>query len=167
MNLSVDIVAFVSYIWCMRKSTRRKIYRLVNPITYAIEGASLLSKEHQNKMRANELSAIEAFRTGKAGMQEWQDLNEMTSLSEVMARAGVGIEVLEVSLAAQVHLKEANIRFKATGKMGFSGIGLTTLIDLQEYHDLQRQTATHGEYWNFIKKMIDLKTSGSPIVDVL
>lgn len=118
-------------------------------------------------MRANDLAAIEAFRTGKAGAQEWQDLNEMASLSEVMASAGVGIEVLEVSLAAQVHLKEANLRYKATGKMGFSGPGLTTLADLQEYHDLQRQAVTHGDYWNFVKKMIDLKTSGSPLVDVL
>lgn len=151
----------------MKKSTRRKVYKLVNPITYAIEGASLISKARQNKMRANELAALESFRTGKAGMQEWQDLNEMASLSEVMARAGVGIEVLDVSLAAQVHLKEANLRYKATSKMGFSGLGLTTLTDLQEYHDLQRQAVTHGDYWNFIKKMIALKTSGSPLVDVL
>lgn len=151
----------------MKKSTRRKIYPLVNPISFAIEGASLLSLKIQNKMRANELDALEACRTGKAGMQEWQDLNEMASLSEVMARAGVGVEVLAVSLAAQVHLKEANIRYKATGKMGFSGPGLTTLIDLQEYHDLQRQAVTHGQYWSFIKVMMSLKTSGSPLVEVL
>jgi hypothetical protein len=151
----------------MRKSTRRKIYPLINPIEHAIEGASFMSQNKQASMRANEIAAIEAFRVGKAGLQQWHDLNEMASLSEVMARAGVGVEVLAVSLAAQIYLKEASNRYKTMGKMGFSGVGLTTLIDLREYHDLQRQVVTHGDYWNYIKEMINLKKSGSPLVQVL
>ena len=91
----------------------------------------------------------------------------MTSIAEVMARAGVGVEVLEVAKQAQAHLKKAALRFDETGKMELNGFELLTLSDLQEYHDLQRQSVSRGEYWLFIKKMIDLKTSGSPIVEVL
>jgi len=155
------------YIHPMRKSTRRKVYPLINPITHAIEGACVVDEKKLLQMRKVECDAIEAFRTGRATQQEWHELNEMASLAEVMAIKGVGIEVLAVVKEAEIYLKEAVLRFRKTGKMGFSGRGLTTLIDLQEYHDLQRQSISRGEYWLFIKKMIDLRTGRAAIVQVL
>jgi len=91
----------------------------------------------------------------------------VASIAEVMARAGVGIEVLAVAKRAEVYLKASAKRFAETGKMSFDLMGVITLSDLQEYHDLQRQSVSRGEYWLFIKKMIDLKTSGSPMVEIL
>jgi hypothetical protein len=64
-------------------------------------------------------------------------------------------------------LKASTKRFAETGKMSFDAMGVITLSDLQEYHDLQRQSVSRGEYWLFIKKMIDLRTSGSPIVEII
>jgi hypothetical protein len=151
----------------MRKKTRRKIYPLVNPITHAIEGACITDEATLSKLRWTEIEAIGAFREGVATKQHWHELNEVASIAEVMARAGVGIEVLAVAKRAEVYLKASAKRFAETGKMSFDLIGVITLSDLQEYHDLQRQSVSRGEYWLFIKKMIDLKTSGSPMVEIL
>jgi hypothetical protein len=167
VNLPVDKKIVLPYSQAMRKKTRRKIYPLVNPITHAIEGACITDEATLSKLRWTEIAAICAFRIGTATKQEWHELNEMTSIAEVMARAGVGVEVLEVARQAESHLKKAALRFDETGKMELNGFELLTLSDLQEYHDLQRQSVSRGEYWLFIKKMIDLRTSGSPIVEIL
>lgn len=151
----------------MKKRTRRKIYPLVNTILHAIEGASLIDDAKIHKMRRREHDAIEAFRVGKATNQDWHELNDMASLTEVMAIDGVGGEALEVVKQAELHLKEALLRYRKIGKFGFSGPGLTTLIDLQEYHDLQRQMVSRGEYWSYIQKMINLRKSRAPNVEVL
>ena len=151
----------------MKKRTRRKIYPLVNPITHAIEGACITDEATLSKLRTTELQAIDAFRRGVATQQHWHELNEMASIAELMARSGVGIEVLAVAKYAETHLKEAVFRYRETGVMSFKGLGVITLKDLQEYHDLQRQSVSRGEYWLFIKKMIDLRTSRAPLVEIL
>ena len=123
----------------MRKRTVRRYYELVNPLTFAMEGASLISEEKKNKLRFRELAAIDAFVKGKAGLQEWHDLNSMLSVAETMAKAGVGVEVLDACKSAQAHLIDAARRFEATGRMGLTGPGIEAIRDLFRFHDLHDQ----------------------------
>lgn len=49
-----------------RKHCRRKVYPLVNPIARAMEGAAITPDNLLDKLRLQELSAIDAFTRGKA-----------------------------------------------------------------------------------------------------
>jgi len=150
-----------------RKKCKRKVWALVNPITHATEGASYTPESLLDKLRIRELSAIEAFRSGRAGLQEWSDVTAMLNLAETMAKGGVGPEALQSCTTMQEELIAAAKRFERTGKMGVSGIGLATMRDLYEFHDLQRQSITRGEYDRWIKKTSDTMRSKAPgVVDV-
>jgi len=134
----------------MRKKTRRKVYALVNPITYAIEGACITPPEMLAGLRLRELSAIDAFAHGKATLREWKDLGDMLNLAETMGMRGIGPEVLPVCKAAQFELVSAAERFERTGKMGLTGPGLTLMRDLFDYHDLQRSSVPRSTYEQLI-----------------
>lgn len=148
----------------MRKRTVRRHYELVNPITFAIEGAAPISEDKKNTLRLRELAAIEAFARGRATIQEWRDINSMHSVAETMAKAGKGVEVLEVCRIAQEHLIDAARRFESTGKMGFTGPGLEAIRELFRFHDLQRSSVILRDYENFIQKAIDKIRSKAPDV---
>lgn len=148
----------------MRKSTRRKVYRLVNPITFAIEGAAITSGELLDRVRIRELAALENFRTGKATLQDWSDVNAMNNLAETMSRNGIGIEVLSICLQAQDHLIDSAKRFERTGKMGATGPALSCWRDLYEYHDLQRTSVARSEYERMIQKTQDRLRGNAPEV---
>jgi len=150
----------------MRKKCNRKVYKLVNPITHAIEGACIASDAHLNQLRVRELAAIEAFRIGQATQQEWEDLAAMMNLCENMAVAGIGGEALPTLNAAHQHLIEAAKRFKATGRMGLTFTALQCLRDVYEYHDLQRQSIPRSVYEKHIKDVTNRITSKSPEVTV-
>lgn len=151
----------------MRKRTRRKVWGLLNPIQHAIEGAAIVPAELLAPLRLRELAAIEAFRTGKAGLQEWHDINTMHNLCETMARQGIGPEALEACEQCQEHLIEAARRFEATGKMGTSGPGLQCFRDVFEYHDLQRQSVARATYDQMIRLATARIKSGAPNVVTL
>ncbi len=84
-----------------------------------------------------------------------------------MATDGMGVEVLDAAKKAEDCLKDAAKRFAETGKMSLEVAGVITLNDLQEYHDLQRQSVSRAEYWVYIKKMLDLRRSKAPRVKVI
>lgn len=148
----------------MRKRTRRTVRPLLNPITYAIEGAALPSQQSLNSLRLRELAAIEAFRTGRAGLQEWSDLNAMHSLCETMALEGIGPEALEACNRCQDALIAAARRFEQTRKMGTDGPGLQAFRDVFEFHDLQRQAVARSIYEAMIRKARARLKSGHPSV---
>lgn len=57
-----------------RKHCKRKVWSTaINPIQHAIEGAAITSEALLNQLRARELAAVEACRTGSATLQEWAD----------------------------------------------------------------------------------------------
>lgn len=139
----------------MRKRTIRKIWSLVNPIAHAIEGAAMPQGSRLDTLRTRELTSIEAFRTGAATLQEWSDIVAMLNLAEVMAKDGIGPEVLEVCDKVQECMLEAAKRHKATGRMGLTGEGLQAVRELYEFHDLQRTSISLSEYSRLIKKTAD------------
>lgn len=148
----------------MKKICKRKHYALINPIAHAIEGARITPGEQLDKLRLRDLASIEAFGKGKAGLQEWSDINALLTMCETMARGGVGPEAMEACESAQAALVESARRFETTKRMGTSGLGLQAFRDLFEYHDLQRQSVSRGEYERWIQSGVNRLKSNAPEV---
>jgi hypothetical protein len=149
----------------MRKRTRRKVYALVNPISFAIQGAAISQEADLDKLRIRELAAIDAFARGAATIGDLHDINAILGLAETMAKAGIGREeVLPACAKAQEHLIDAARRFERTQKMGTTGLGLTSFRDLYAFHDLQRQSVSRSEYEKAIKATTDRIKSKAPDV---
>lgn len=129
-----------------RKKTRRKVWKLINPVTMAVEGAALPDAKQLDHLRRAELSAIESFRTGAAVDSDHSMMTVMSAIAAVMAHEGIGVEVLPVAKQAWQHMQEAEQRFLKTGKYGITGPALQCLRDLYEYHDLQRTSVSRLEY---------------------
>ncbi|MGX5662227.1 hypothetical protein ACWKWL_06605 [Diaphorobacter nitroreducens] len=117
-----------------------------------------------NGLRVRELAAIEAFRTGTAGLQEWADMTGVLNVCETMARSGIGPEALEACKKAEQALIDAGVRFESLGRMVLSGEGLQALRDLYAYHDLQRQSVSRAEFWRQIERAQKRVKSKAPEV---
>jgi hypothetical protein len=148
----------------MKKQTRRKIYKLINPLAFVIEGIKPPQGDKLDKLRTLELSAIESFRTGTATLDDWSHIVGMMNLAENMGHNGIGGEVLPYCEEAHQHLIETAKRFKATGRMGFTAPALQCLRDVYEYHDLQRQSVDRSTYERHIARTVNRIKSKSPEV---
>jgi hypothetical protein len=136
----------------MRKQTKRKFWKLIDPISHAILGAGITQNHLLDKLRLTELASIDAMTRGLGTLQDWQELTDMMNISEVMALDGVGPEVLPHCQQAQNALEQAALRYQSTMRMGLSGTGINALRDVFEYHDLQRRSISRSEYEKYIIK---------------
>ena len=136
----------------MRKQTKRKFWKLIDPIRHAILGAGITQDYLLDKLRLTELASIDAMTRGLGTLQDWQGLTDMMNISEVMALDGVGPEVLPHCQQAQNALEQAALRYQSTMRMGLSGTGINALRDVFEYHDLQRRSISRSEYEKYIIK---------------
>ena len=151
-----------------KKQCKRKVWRLVNPLEYVLEGIKPTSGEKLDKLRTLELSALEAFRTGSANIYDWQHLTDMANVAEYMATKGIGPEVAEYAEKAQIELLDVARRYKKTKRLGITGTGLQALRELHEYHDLQRISVPLIDYEHSIKACRNRINSKAPeVVDVL
>ena len=152
----------------MKKQCKRKHYKLVNPIAYAIAGAIPPSGDKLKTLQIIELSAIESFRTGIATVNDWSKLVAMMNLCENMAANGIGPEAMPICEQAHQYLITAAKRYETTGKMEITGPGLKCLRDLYEFHDLQRTSVATSVYEKHIQDTINRVRSKAPeVVDVL
>ena len=152
----------------MRKQVKRKVWALVNPITYALEGASITKRDKLDKLRVMEYSALDAITKGKGTVTDWHTLTEVLNLSETMARAGVGPEVLPVCETAQKALHEAALRFQKTGKLGLTGEGIQAVRELIQYADLQQSSISRSEFERYIQKTRDyIKSNNHNVVEII
>jgi hypothetical protein len=55
----------------MKKRCKRKVWALVNPLEYAIEGARISDRTALDRLLVRELASLDAFTRGKASLQEW------------------------------------------------------------------------------------------------
>jgi hypothetical protein len=149
-----------------RKHTRRRHYALVNPIAMAILGSRPADASVLDEVRIRNLSAIEAFATGKATVHDWRTVADMHNVAETMAKGGVGPEVLEACAAVDAALTDCYLRHERTGRLGMTGPQLVALRELHEYHDLQIQSITRGEFERWIKLTADRIRSAHPDVKV-
>lgn len=135
----------------MKKQCKRKVWRKGDMITQVVRGLEPLPESVLDILRIGDLAAIAAFSSGKASIFEWQQIAQILNLAETFARNGVGPEVLEACKEAEKHLIEAAQRYERSGRMGMTGLGLQALRSLYQFHDLQRQSVTRGEYEKTIK----------------
>lgn len=145
-----------------RKHTKRRHYALVDPVQMAILGCAITGKDVLDEVRIRNLSAIEAFATGRATPHDWRTVADLLNVSETMAKGGVGPEVLEACAAVDAALTDCHARHERTGKLGMTGPQLVALRELHEYHDLQIQSVTRGEFERWIKRTADRIRSAHP-----
>lgn len=134
-----------------RKRCRRKVYEMVNPITHAIERASITSQQDLDRLRTAELGSIEAFAKGHAEDQDWKRMADVSNITQTMVGMGIGPEAQEAIDAVNAALGEALRRKHEHGKLGVTGLELRALRDLFEYHDLQRTSVSRGTYAEAIR----------------
>jgi len=152
----------------MRKQVKRKVWALVNPITYALEGASITQRDKLDKLRVMEYSALDAITKGMGTIQDWHTLTEVLNLSETMARGGIGPEVLPVCEKAQKALHEAAERYQSTMRLGLTGEGIQAVRELIEFADLQQSSISRSEFERYIQKTRDyLKSKNSNVVEII
>ena len=151
----------------MRKRTIRKQWVLLNPIPYAIEGASITQRDKLDKLRLLEYSALDAITKGQGTVTDWRTLVDVLNLSETMAKAGVGPEVLPICEKAQTSLHKAAMRYQETMKMGLDGEGIKACRDLIEYADLQQGSIPRSDFERYIQKTKDyIKSNGDRVVEI-
>ena len=147
-----------------RKKTRRKVYQLVNPIEMAIQGATITPNSQLDKLRALELSSIDAIARGLGTIHDLESMRDMLNLAETMARGGIGHEVLAPCEKAQAELISMVDRFNRTGRIGATGPGLEAFREAFRWHDLQRTSIDRSEYERYIVKTANALRAGKATV---
>jgi hypothetical protein len=151
----------------MRKQTRRKIWALIDPIQHGIIGAAITPRQTLDKLRFTEYAALDAITKGMGTIQDWRTLVDVLNLSEMMAKNGIGPEVLPVCQQAQEALHKAAIRYQETMRMGLDGVGIKAIRDLLEYADLQQGSITRAEFERFVQKTKNyIKSNGNLVVEI-
>ena len=152
----------------MRKRCKRKVYPLLNSVAHGIAGAAISDEAALDKLRLCELSAIDALTKGMGTPNCWRWVCDFMNIAEVMAKHGIGPEVLPYCEEAQKALLEAKERYDKTGKMGLSGTGIKAIKELWEYHDLQRTSVARSEYERMIKKTANnIRSHNKDVVEVV
>lgn len=152
----------------MRKQTRRKVWSTnINPVAHAMAGASITDAESLNILRTKENNSMEAFRNGSATRHDWNNINAVVRLAESMADANIGPEVMVYCKIAEMHLLDAQDRFKRLGKMGSTALGLQSFQEIIEWHELQRTSVARSVYEKHIKRVTDMIKSRSSKINFL
>ena len=151
-----------------RKRTKRKTWALLDPIQHAVIGAAITPRQTLDKLRFLEYTALDAITKGMGTIQDWRTLVDVLNLSEVMAKNGIGPEVLPVCAKAQEALHKAAMRYQDTKKMGLDGLGIQAIRELIEYADLQQASISRAEFEQYVKKTRDyIKSNSDRVVEIV
>jgi hypothetical protein len=152
----------------MRKKTHRKVWSTqINAVLHAITGASITPRETLDKLRFTEYAALDAITRGMGTVGDWRTLVDVLNLSEMMAKNGIGPEVMPVCDKAQEALHKAAMRYQNTMKMGLDGVGIQAIRELLEYADLQQGSITRAEFERYIQKTRNyIKSNGNLVVEI-
>jgi hypothetical protein len=152
----------------MRKKTKRKVWNLIDPLTHAITGASITQRDKLDKLRMLEYSALEAMTKGSGTVTDWRTLVDVLNLSEMMAKNGIGPEVLPICEKAQEGLHKAAMRYQETLNMGLDGQAIQALRELIQYADLQQSSISRSEFEKYIQKTRNyIKSNGDLVVEIV
>ena len=146
----------------MKKTCKRQVYPMINTIAHSIEGACITEDAHLELLKAHELKMIDALLSGNDGLSGYYGLCELLGCAETMAKAGIGPEVLEPCANAQAVLIKLHTRFKRWNKWDITPSEKQTLIDLMEWHHLQRTSLARSEYESYLKLAINKMRSRAP-----
>lgn len=152
----------------MRKTTKRKRWNLIDPLTHAMVGAAITPRKTLDKLRFLEYSALDAITKGMGTVQDWRTLVDVLNLSEIMAsKGGIGPEVLPVCAKAQEALHKAAIRYQETMRMGLDGPGIMAIRELIEYADLQQASIPRSEFEKYVQMTKNyLKSNSNRVVEI-
>lgn len=151
----------------MRKKTKRKVWNLIDNVTHAIVGASITQRDKLDKLRMLEYSALEAMTKGQGTVTDWRTLVDVLNLSEMMAKNGIGPEVLPICEKAQEGLHKAAMRYQETLNMGLDGQAIQALRELIQYADLQQSSISRSEFEKYIQKTRNyIKSNGDLVVEI-
>lgn len=152
----------------MKKQCKRKVYQLVNPISFAMVGASITPRNLLDKLRLTEWSALDAMTKGKGTIQDWRTLVDVLNLAQMFAWQGIGPEVLPVCEKAQDGLHKAAMRYQETKKMGLDGPTIEHLRHLIEYADLQQASVPRSEFERLVMKTKNyIRGNGNRVVEIV
>jgi hypothetical protein len=130
----------------------RRHWKKLDPIAHAIEGACITDNAQLDKLLMRELSAIDAFTRGKAGLQEFRDLVEANNITQTLVSMDIGPEAQQAAHDAEQALIETARRFERTGKMGLSGPGIQAVREVIEWHHAQRSSIARSVYSEAIRR---------------
>lgn len=136
----------------MKKKCKRKVWPLLNTITFVKEGIGFVEQKDLDKLRLRELLALENMVKGKGTVQDWKELVDVTNLTQVMSVNGVGHEAYDVCIEAEHELLEAARRYERTKKMGLTGKGIQAIRDVIEYAGLQQASIPRCDFERMIIK---------------
>ena len=154
----------------MRKHVKRKHWNVApgfSAVAHAIAGAAITPAEDLNKLRMVELAALDSYKAGSPTVADWRTLADMVNVCETFARDGIGPEALEAVERAEAALLAGYQRSNAHGRIGRGAGEYEALLDVFEYHDLQRQSVARSAYERVIQKTMDRIRSGHPDNKVL
>ena len=113
------------------------------------------------------MASIQALANGAGDMQCWHDIAAANNIAQTLCGMGVGrAEVLPVCKLVEDELISAARRYTATGRMGLTRLGIQHLMDLVEYHDLQRRSISRGQYEKAIRLTAARISSGHATIDL-
>ena len=130
-----------------RKACKRKV-RVVNTniLAYTMESACLIKFEDFNRLRIMELGQIESLATGKGTIADLKGLTDCLNLCETMADMKIGPEAKPACEAAQAAILSIMRRFERWQKIEATPAEVQALRDVYQFHDLQRQSISRGQY---------------------
>lgn len=152
----------------MRKKTKRKkYYALIDPIQHAVIGAAITPRNVLDKLRLMEYAALESMTKGNGTIEDWRTLVDLLNLSEMMAKCGIGPEVLPICKDAQEGLHKAAIRFQNIKRMGLDAKSIQSLRELIQYADLQQASIPRCDFEKYVVKTKNyIKGNGNLVVEI-
>lgn len=146
-----------------KKSKPRRWPKNQNAVALAMEHACLISEKRNDQYRLVELDAMASLRSGHFSHGQWNTLIAITNLSEVLAKAGIGVEVVEIAKQAEIALAQVRMRFKMTAEWKATPEEIDAVSELQQYHNLQRTSIPYGDYCRFSAKAKQMQASGAAV----
>lgn len=137
----------------MRKRTRRKVYEPVNPLALVMTRLSKLTREEINKLQAINHAAMHSLVHGNGTHDDWQIITSALNMCVVMDDMVYALSYSdELAAAIEAHA-ECGVRFKLTGKLGYTGVQLNAVNLALEIHDRQLEQATVAEIEDAINEV--------------
>lgn len=126
-----------------------------NPVLYALTMAATLEPAERARLKATMRAALEAFRTGAAGVKEWRDLADACNVGEELMRFHLASDHAETFKAAQLALKDVANRFNAGGSFTLRAAELEALRVAVLVHEVQVDAVAGREFREAVTRIIN------------
>ena len=144
----------------MKKPFKSKYSKVQNPVLVAMTNAAPITDERNEAWRREENDAMDAMALRRGNNIHWSRLVRMANVAEVMAKAGIGIEVVPVAAEAQVVLAQVHERCRATGRWEMDMDEIHVMRELSEYHNLQRTAIPYGQFMQCFNRVVNIQKTG-------